>query len=185
MSEPTLTPQDQQDLASLGITLEGEQPTERCLLELWQAVLANRIPAAAKPIEIGVATAVVRSWPFLTFQETARYHVLYHEVLNQIAERLDEVIAENPEATSWVGEEDAAHNHLLYRQLLVEWHQILDTLESAWRAEDEESHIWVAVIPDVRSFIFSRVGLAGHLDAIGFALTNDEFLVALQEAKGE
>jgi hypothetical protein len=186
MSEPTLTPQDQADLDSLGITLEGSEPEQpRCLLEVWRHLLSSAKTIGTEPIPVGVALKVVSTWPWLTFQETARYHELYHVVVSELGEALDLLLAEHPDALGWTGEQDAEHNHELYREILVTWHLKLDTLEAAWRAEDDESHIWVAVIPAVRSLIFARDGLAGHLDSIGFSLTNDEFIVALQEAKGE
>jgi hypothetical protein len=95
---------------------------------------------------------------------------------------LAQVVEDNPGCFEFTDELDLEHNGPLYLDLLVKWHSMLDTLETAWRAEDAESHLWVAVIPDVRAFVFSTNGLAGHLDQIGFALTNDEFVEALQKA---
>ena len=182
-NQPELSAQDKADLAALGVP--AEEVTERTLLVLWADVLSNAEANADEPIPVGVASKTVASWPFLTFQETAIYHRLYHQVLGECYVELQEVIRDNPDALGWTGHDDGRENHKLYRELLVRWHMILDDHESAWRAEDEDSHIWVAVIADARAFFFSQMGLAGHLDVIGFSLTDGEFMDALQRAREE
>ena len=184
MTELPLTEQDKADLARLGLNPE-EVATERCLLEVWAAVLDSVEGVGAKPIPINVAAKVVASWPALSYQDTKRYHELYHRVLGEARDLLTDLLQENPDAKSWVGDEDAEHNHGLYRDILVGWHNLLDDYEQEWRAEDEGSHIWVAVLIDVRAFFFSRMGFAGHLDSIGFSLTDGEFLEAVDKSREE
>lgn len=184
MTEPTLSPQDQADLDSLGIQLE-EAPEERTLLSVWSSVLDNIDASAEEPISIHVASRVIASWPFLTFQETALYHAVYHQILSELREELRQLIKAHPDALGWTGEDDGRENHDLYRELLVTWHRSLDDYETDWRAETPDSHVWVAAIADARAFFFSQVGLAGHLDAIGFSMTDGEFLEAVKEAEGE
>lgn len=183
MTEPTPTEQDLNDIKSLG--LPPEDTTERSLLAIWSSVLSNVAEVAEQPIPINVALKVVSTWPFLSFQDTAQYHTLYHLLLGDCRDIVDQVIAEHPGATQWTGELDAENNHPLYKEILVSWHMYLDDLESAWLATAEDSHIQVAVIADTRAFFFSQVGFAGHLDSIGFKLGDDEFLEAVAKARGD
>lgn len=180
MSE--LSEQDKADLKSIGID-PGEEPTQRSLLEVWRELLGNAEEVGRQDIPIHVAHKVVASWPFLTFQETQRYHVLYHDVLGEALDRLKEIIHEHPEALDFVGEDDAAHNYQLYIDALVSFHNLLDGYEVSWKATDEESHIWLAVLGDVRATIFSSTGMAGHLDAIGFSIENEDFAEAVKKSR--
>lgn len=185
MSETPLSQQDQADLDSLGIQLEDAEP-KRSLLEVWRELLGKGVDEAAdEPIPVYVAAKVVASWPFLTFQETAKYHQFYHSLIRELRVYVNEIIDEHPDALGFVGDDDAEHNHVFYRDILVAWHNHLDTYEQEWRAEDPVSHIWAAVIPDVRAFLFSSVGLAGHLDSIGFVMADDEFLDAVKQSREE
>ena len=183
MTEIPLTEQDKLDLALL-----AAEPTQRSLLAVWAAVLEDIDTVAARPIPVTVASKVVASWPFLTFQETALYHQDFHQILGSLRSVLRDYLRENPDATSFVGDEDAQENHKIYLDVLVDWHMALDSLEENWRAEHPHSHIRVAAIADARAFFFAQTGLAGHLDAIGFSLSNDEFLDAVRavrEVQGE
>lgn len=180
MTDAPLTEQDREDLDSL-----ENPPAEHSLLEIWSLVLDNVSAVAKQPIPANVAAKVVASWPFLTFQETAQYHLIYHQILEELGDDLSELIRKHPEAIGWVGDDDAEHNHALYREILVTWHNQLDSYEEDWRAGDSNSHIWIAAIADTRAFIFSQMGLAGHLDAIGFQMSDGEFLEAVVESREE
>lgn len=181
MTEIPLTEQDELDLALLGTA----QPPQHSLLTIWTMLLDEIDTSRAEPIPVGVAAKVVASWPFLTFQETAIYHERYHARLADMRDILRNVISIDPDATSFTGDDDARENHAIYRDLLVAWHIKLDDLEHEWRAEHPVSHIDVAVISDVRAFIFAQTGLAGHLDAIGYQLGDDEFLNAVRAVREE
>jgi hypothetical protein len=179
MTETPLSEQDQADLDLLGET----ETQDRSLLAIWSELLEPVDEVRAQPIPVQVAAKVVASWTQMTFQDTAIYHLHYHDLIIELRTILRGIIAENPECTSFVGDDDAAENHELYRDVLVAWHRALDEHERNWRAEDPTSHIDAAVIADARAFFFAQTGLAGHLDAIGFALTNDEFIDALRAAE--
>lgn len=184
--QPTLSEQDKADIAGLG--LPPEDTTVRCLLTIWAEVLSNVGAVGSQRIPVNVAAKVVASWPWLTFQETAIYHQLYHRVLGECGDLVIGVIADNPGATAWTAELDAENNHPLYKEILVGWHMLLEEYENDWDAEAEDSQIWLPVIADARAFFFSQMGFAGHLDSIGFKLDNDEFLEAVakaQEVEGE
>ena len=182
---PELTEEELEQLAALTGQDEAPQITDRCLLSLWEDVLGNVEKIGAEPINIHVAAKVVASWPFLTFARTARYHELYHEHLAKMREPLTKVISEHPEALKHTGEADAEENHKIYRDLLVSWHNYIEDLEVSWRAEDEDADVLVGILADLRAFFFSRMNMAGHLDAIGFSMDDDEFLSAVYESREE
>lgn len=161
-----------------------EEPTQRTVLLLWGSIFGEGLAAAAAhPIDIHVASKVVASWPFLTFKDVSNYHRIYHELLADFGRRVHEAIQANPDAIGWVGEEDGEHNHEIYKQLLVDWFVALGELEENWDSDGPYAAVLVAVIADVRAFLFSNMGLAGHLDEIKFKLSDDEFLEAVEEAK--
>lgn len=184
-----LTESDRQDLEAMGIdpdTGEAAEPTRRTLLEIWQEVLANVEKSKATAIPMNVAHKVVASWPKLSYQDTVRYHELYHDHLLELREVLNDLIARDPAALSFTGEgEDLEANGHHYQDLLVSWNLVLEHAEMEWRAEQEDSHIRVAAIVDARHFFFASDGLTGHLDSIGFQLSDEDFMAALQAARAE
>lgn len=183
MSETPLSPKDQADLDAVPTT-EDEAPKQRSLLELWQNVLNNVDTVVNQPIPINVALKVVSSWPFLSVQDTESYHGAYHEILRVARDDLNDVLREHPEAFGWVGEKDAAENHELYLEVLVRWHNALDTYEEEWRAGDELSHVWLAAIADARATLFSGTGFIAHLDNIGLEFSDEAFVAAVRASRG-
>lgn len=179
-----LTQQDREDLKAIGINPDAEQ-TERALLEIWENVLSNVDESASGEIPINVALKVIGTWPFLSVQDTAKYHVIYHDILAEGRDRLHEVLKKHPDYKSFVGDDDAPNNHEAYLEVLVLWHNLLDGHEASWKAADEDAAVWVAAIADARGFFFSQVGLAGHLDTIGFHLDDDEFVSAVKASREE
>lgn len=177
-----LSEQDERDLAMLD---PDNEAMKRCLLELWNEVLSNVEAIAEQPIPVQVAAKIVATWPQMTWQDTAIYHQRYHQMLLELREILREAIRQHPGCTDHVGPDDATENHDIYKDVLVAWHLALDTYEADWRAEHPESHIQAAVIADARAFFFAQTGLAGHLDSIGFSLTDGEFLAAVEAVKEE
>lgn len=180
-----MNPNETVDNAAPELTQE-EQPTERCLLTIWSSVLGEPVDAELEAgITIGVAAKVVASWPFLSFADTEQYHKVYHSIIQDLATVVDLAIIGNPDATVWVGEDDGRENHDIYKNILVEWYLALDAREKEWKPTDENAGVLVAAIADARAYFFSSMGLAGHLDVIGFKMTNEEFLEAIQEAQEE
>ena len=180
MSE--LTQQDRDDLRAIGIEPDAaNEPTPRSLLESWEAVLGNIERSADGEIPINVALKVIGTWPFLSIADTAVYHRVYHDILLEGRDRFASALRKHPEAKSFVGDDDAANNHEVYLEILVLWHTMLDGFEASWKATDQDAAVWVAAIADARGFFFSRDGLAGHLDVIGFRVEDDEFVDAVTE----
>lgn len=179
--ENQLTDQDVVDLHEIGI----EAAPARTLLAVWNEVFKSGKNVAAEPIPMMAAHKVTSSWPKVSYQDTVIYHRLYHEYLADLGTVLEETIAKHPEALKNVGAEDATENRELYVDLLIAWHLCFDARDEAWDAGDADSHIQVAAIVDARHFVFSDMGLAGHLGAIGFVLDDEEFLTRLVAAKAE
>jgi hypothetical protein len=181
MSETPLSVQDQLELDMFDIE-------QHSLLKIWGLLLDNVEKSSHERIPITVAAKVIASWPFLTFQETAIYHDVYHRILGELRDLLKYEVADKLEHLDWAGDDDVEHNHEIYKDVLVAWHNQLDSYEEEWDASAEDSQVWVAAIADARAFFFSQVGLAGQLDAIGFSLSDGEFLEAVEksrEAKSE
>ena len=181
MTDSTLSDQEARDFAEIGEELGDIN--KRSLLVVWNELLNDIETVRLEPIPVNVASKIVASWPFLTFQDTAIYHELYHDLLMELREVLRECIQKNPDALDFTGDDDAAENHTLYRDILVDWHILLDQKEAEWRAADPQSHIQMPIIADARAFCFAQTGLAGHLDSIGFTLTDNEFLTAVNEKR--
>lgn len=180
-----LSPQDIADLAEFGFGPDGEPLKQRSLLRLWSEVLSNVEGNAEQPVSIGVAHRIVKGWSQISFQETPIYHQYYHEYLIDVRDILQEKIDANPGAIDFEDDDDLAENHGIYRELVIEWNILFDKLELAWVAEDPHSHIEFAALVDARGFVFSREGLAGHLEARGFTMSTEEVVEAIQAARGE
>lgn len=184
-NEPELSPQDIADLASIGISPDGEEAPDNTILRIWKLLLSNVEKSLEDGVSMGMAARIVASWPKITFQETPRYYELYHELLVDARELLHALLDDNPSAIDVDPKEDMAENALLYKQLVIDWNIWLDDLETAWDAVHPESHLLMAAIADVRTFLFSRNGLAGHLEARGFELEAEEVVDALRKHRGE
>lgn len=182
-----LSEQDRADLASLGLgpDAQDETPEQHSLLRVWSEVLSNIEDAAAEPVSMGVAGKIVAGWPQISFQETERYHELYHDYLLDVRSLLEATIADHPGAIDHMEADDIAENFEIYKALVISWNIRLDELEQAWRATDEDSHVVFAALVDARGFLFSRTGFAGHLEARGFTLDTEEIVEAIQIARGE
>lgn len=171
----------EQDIADLETMANEEStPTERSLLEIWDHVFSNVANVRAQPIDMGVAQKLVSQWPKLSYQDTARYHEVYHDYLTRLGAFLAEIPAER---RKHVGEADLEENSETYVNLLVSWHVALDEIKESWDARDPESHIQAAALTDAGGFVFSQVGLLGHLAAIGFQLDEQVFMGLVQKAK--
>lgn len=179
------TQQDIEDLAALGLSPDGEPIPDHTLLRIWQQVLSNIEASVAEPIEMGVAGKVVASWPQLSFQDTQRYHELYHEHLLDIRSLLQATIDDHPGCADHAPEDDIAENYEIYKSLVIGWNLYFDDRESEWVATDPESHIRFAALVDCRATIFSRTGLAGHLEAREFNMDHEEIVEAIRANRGE
>jgi len=166
-----------------------EQPDEEkpglSLLRLWREVFSNVEAVREQKVAMGVAGRIVATWPQLKLQDVPAYHRRYHDVLLLLRDELDRVIEENPGAIDRLEDTDMEENFPLYKELVVSWNVLLDGLELEWDAAADDSHIEYAAVVDSRAFLFSRNGLAGHLEARGFDMDPDEIAQAIQSARGE
>lgn len=187
MTEPKLTEQDFADLEALGA--KPEDVTPRTILEIWREVLSNIEVSRAQPIPGVVAHKVVSTWPKLSYQDTVEYYEQYHDILVELREVLHDLLAEHPDALQFTGitadgqPEDLVENSKHYQDLLVSWNLVLEKHELDWRAGAPDSHISIAALIDAREFFFARTGLTGHLDTIGFQLSDEDFMAALEAAR--
>lgn len=174
-----------EDFAVEDAIREAESAPEYSLLKVWSETLDNIESVRSEPIPMAVAGRVVAAWPKLTFQDTATYHEIYHEYLLEIRNILRDVIQDNPGCTDFEGAEDAEENRELYRELVIAWNVLLDSHELHWRAEDADSHIRYAALVEARRLLFSRDGLAGHMEARGITFLSDDIYEAVQTAREE
>jgi len=155
------------------------------LLKVWLELLSNVEEVKDQPIPMFVAHKVVNAWPKLSYQDTAVYHSLYHALLLDVRRILQEVVSEHEGCLDFEGDDDAEQNRPIYYELVVAWNVLLDQLELEWRATDEDSHITLAAMVDVRAFLFSRTGFAGHLEARGISFETEEIAEAIAAAREE
>jgi hypothetical protein len=174
--EIELSEQDQADLAAL-----TEEPINHTLLEIWNEVLGSIELSVAHKIPAIVANKVVSSWPKLSYQDTARYHARYHEILTEYRRILRELIEENPGCLKNIGERgteffDAEANRGVYKELIIRWKLYDQSLQLDWDAVDPESHIEIAAIADAAAFCIGSTGLIQHLGApqIGFTQSSGD-----------
>lgn len=177
MTENTTTELTDEDLAAISASLydESSEGLTVSVLEAWQNVLGNIEESSKERISPREANRVVGSWPKLSFQDVPAYNVRYHELLLELRDILDEVIASDDKAFSRVGEADAEENAEHYKELLFRWQAQVLRWEHAWDAADPASHIELAAIADATGFYMNQgTGLINHLEAIGFQYTDED-----------
>lgn len=164
---------------------EEHRAPEYALLRVWLELLSNVENVRDQPIPLVVAHKIVNAWPKLSYQDTAKYHQLYHGLLVEVRNILKEVVDEHPGCLDFEGEDDARENHGIYHELVIAWNVLLDQYELEWRAEAEDSHITLAAMVDVRAFLFSRTGFAGYMEHRGITFDTDEIAEAIAAAREE
>jgi len=182
-SEPELT---EQDLADIEAMKQGDVPFHTCL-EVWSQVLGNVEKVSKEKVQAHVANKIVHSWPKISFQETPRYHALYHEMLLEAEQALKGILKKYPKAFKNRGDvgaedSDAVANRDAYVDVMFEWNMLLNRHEHAWDAAHPESHIQIAVFADAFAFLLGEQGLIQHLGQpqVGFQFTEAD-QQALQE----
>lgn len=190
MSENSLpmTEQDEQDLAFLHADddIPSPAPAEKhTLLEIWTKILSEIEHGLETRVSPVIANKIVSSWPKLSYQDVADYHVRYHHKLKELRRYLTELVERHPEALKNI-DDDSEANHSLYVELISEWQNHIKAWENNWDAAAVDSHIELAAIADASAFYLGEMGLMGHLSSIGFQLTAlDEHFLVTGEVDGE
>lgn len=173
------------DEAELQDLLGEKPPTPRTLLETWREVLTSIESVKAQRVEPGLANRIVSVWPKLSYQDTVRYHEIYHDLLLEMRAILETEISVDPDCLKNV-DDDAVENRARYVNLLLCWQVQAMRWEHEWDAADPESHIRLAAIGDAHAFMLSQNGLIAHLEQIGFQFTDadrEAMAVQLDEIK--
>lgn len=170
---PELSEQDKIDLRILNAEPEPEpeqdsSESERSLLELWAEVLKSVEASRDSKVPMAVAHSIVTSWPKLNYRDIPEYHRLYHDFLIQARDILTTTVREHPEALEFHGEEDGSENANLYLHLLVQWNILFEDIAEEWNPTDDNADVVVAALVEARNTVLGRLGMAGHLDNIGF-----------------
>lgn len=155
------------DEADLQLLLDNPPPAKRTLLETWRELLASIEVSQGEKVTPPVATRVVSTWPKLAFQDLPAYHQIYHDLLIEMRNVLDEEIKVDPEALTHF-EDDAEYNRARYINLLLCWQVLSMRWEHEWDAAAPDSHIRLAAIADASTFVMGQQGMVEHLGQIGF-----------------
>lgn len=171
-----------------GEVYDVDLSTQPSLIKSWRELLRSIEASQAERITIGSAQRVLRAYPALRVQDLSKYNDEYHELLKQARAVLLQVIHDDPESLEVPGDKDLEENGELYRRIVFDWSILLDERETAWDCDHPNAHISLAVLSDVRVFLFGETGLAGHLAARGFTISTDDVrdaVLAAREARGE
>lgn len=168
------------DEADLQLLLDNPPPAKRTLLETWRLLLTNMETSRDQKVSPGLANRIVSTWPKLAFQDTVRYHEIYHELLMELREILHTEISVDPDALKNV-EDDAVDNRSHYRNLLLCWNVAVMRWEHEWDAASPESHIRLAAIGDASQFFIGQQGIVAHLDQIGFVFDEADQMALAEE----
>jgi len=171
MTEEQLTEQDIADLEALHSESSGVTHT---IIEIWQANLEPADQILAKEfITPGFANKIVSTWPKLSVQDVKAYHTLFHQRVIRLRSIFDEALekyrAETPDALERV-EDDATYNRDFYIEILTLWQEEMQRWEYRdFDVTSPDAHIDIAVIAEVKSFFLGEMGLAQHLQTVGFS----------------
>ena len=162
------TTQDEVDIALMNAI---EQPLDRTVLEIWKSILDNTEAQAQTRIEPGFASYVLKSWPTLvTIKTLPSYYALFHTILIQYRDVLDEQLRLHPDALSWTApvgdpESDAIKNREIYSELLFQWNLVTAIVERAWDVTAPDSAERLAAMADAQAYITGGTGIMQALSA--------------------
>lgn len=182
-NELSLTDQDREDLAQL----HEEQPAPSVnLLAAWRQILASGHTVRDEPVSMTTAGRLLAMWPKLEYADVDTFNQVYHDLVEELEGELLTLLAEHPEATGFLGEDDGTENGQQYFDILVRWHRALDQREADWRASQPDAAVHAAVLTSVRDFFFGDMGIVNHLESISYDLDAAAFFAAVaQEEEGQ
>ena len=159
-----------------------EEGSSRAVVEIWGIILSNIEADSKGKIRPAYAMKMTSLWPFLTLAKLPAYMEHYYAILLEARAVLKELVAgKEEEIFSHTGEEDGTENAEVYKRLLVEWQKVIARFEEAWDVTHEDAGAQIAAMSEASAFLLASTGLVGHLDHIGFKLTEEESLALAAE----
>lgn len=157
------------------LVADAEDTSYHTILEIWRAVLAPAQTERLKPITPQWAGRICGAYREINYADMPAYRDLYFDRVLEFARVLDLQIAEDDECLNRESaEEDAEHNATHYRQLILNWQQVLLDWELDWDCTAPTAAIELAAISEVHKMFFSEQGLTSLLDNIPFQFTDDD-----------
>lgn len=180
--------QDKADLEALGIP-EGEVPTFHPVLEVWREVLKPAAAEGTKKVTPQWASRMVSTYARLDYADMEDVRDRYFGKLAELSHILDLEIASDENCLSYsTPEEDAEHNSLHYKQLLIDWQRQFLQWELDWACTEESAVAELAAISEAHKMFFSETGITAYLDNIKFQFTeadSNDLAEALNDLRGE
>ena len=190
MSESNEAPTEElteEDIEAIAASFaEGNPPAlTHTLLEIWRNILSNIESAREERIPPVIANRVVTAYPKIEYHMVPQYWDTYYDLLTEMRDILDDVIASDNEAFDRV-EDDAILNRDLYVEVLFGWSDKINQWEEEWDTMSPNAAVELAAIADVSSVIVGETGLTENLSQlqIGFSF-DDSDRIALQERLAE
>ena len=156
-----------------------DEPISHTLLEVWTQLLSNIETSMKEPVTPAQALALTQRWTFLRIKDLAKYHHVYHGLLLDYRNVLEEVLSHDPDAIHRV-EDDLEVNRQQYLDALLNWQLLIQSYDHSWDSEEEDAGVLLAAQNDAARFIAGENGLLGHLGALDFQFS-EETAEKLQE----
>ncbi len=147
------------------------------LLETWRAVLepAGTGEMVKDPISPQWAVKMVTTYPGVGFTDVEAIHHGVFALAAELAELLDNEIKTDDECLKKAtAEEDATENAQHYKDILAAWQIHMIQEELTWHPSHKDAAVQLAVLSEVQQMFLGEMGLAAHLDQIGFEFNDDD-----------
>lgn len=167
-----------------GLIEEAAAAPYHTILELWRGVLAPAKDEKDARITPQWANRVVATYQEISFKDMKAFQEDYFAKVLDLADILDEEIAEDPECLNpSSAEEDREVNSLRYLNIMVLWQSMFLLWELEWAPEDELAAVQIAAMSEVHKMFFGENGILGLLDQIKFEFNEEhqEMLVGALE----
>lgn len=180
---------DQPILGDVVVPGEGDDgaPAFHTILEVWREVLTPGEAIKNEKITPQWATRMVSKYAGLTFQDMPDFRDRYFAKVEELLQRVVDVIDADPECVNLTTpEEDAEINSRHYVDLLTEWQILVLGWEMDWDCTDPAASAELAAISETHTMFFGSMGLTSLLDNIPFQYTDmhkDALALALQSYK--
>lgn len=152
-----------------------EEPEYHTLLEIWREILRSSRNVGKEKLAPAWATTIVTQYAEVRFKDVGEFRDQYFAAMDVMCKIVEAEVEIDDDALSYDNAaDDAEHNAVHYKNLLLLWQMHLQQLELDWNYKSSLAGVQIAVLSELHKFFFGDKGLVQHLEQIQFQFDEDD-----------